>query len=196
MAALITDSRYEELKRSVVEMFEECAYDTYPINGFEIAARLQYRLVPYSKMLLPDREKALSISNDGYCAITKRDDGIYEYTIFYNDNYDHLPERQNWTILHEIGHIYLGHLDENPKAVEVAEAEANFFAKYSIAPPPLINVLHCTCTEDIMKHFFVSRRAAEYSLDYYNKWMQYGPPNYVDYEIELIETFREQPMAM
>lgn len=39
--------------------------------------------------------------------------------------------------MHEIGHIVLDHSEGS----ELAEVEARFFAKYALAPPPLIHKL-------------------------------------------------------
>ena len=43
--------------------------------------------------------------------------------------------RIRFTIIHEIGHIFLGHT----KHSDLAESEADFFARYSLAPPPIIH---------------------------------------------------------
>ena len=37
--------------------------------------------------------------------------------------------------MHEVGHYALGHIKEGDEE----EAEAEFFAKYALAPPPLIH---------------------------------------------------------
>ena len=43
--------------------------------------------------------------------------------------------RIRFTIMHEIGHIVLDHTEHS----DLAESEANFFAKYALAPPPLVH---------------------------------------------------------
>ena len=70
-----------------------------------------------------------------------------EYS-FYND-IDRCYERQNWTILHEIGHIVLDHTGHS----EHEEDEANFFAKYAIAPPVLVHKIGAECPQDIYEIF-------------------------------------------
>lgn len=194
MPKLLPVDRYKEIKLSIVDMFEECKLFRIPINGLEIATLLQYRLIPYSTLSLPERNAAEAESEDGYCEVKLRDDGIYEYVINYNDSA--MPERMNWTILHEIGHIYLGHLDDNKKAPAVEEAEANFFAKYAIAPPPLVNELRCSCPEDIQKKFHTSWTAACNCYAYYQKWKQYGPIDYELFERRLIRMFSDLRVAM
>ena len=46
----LSDSQYENIKENVVDMYEECGLTAYPIDCMEIARRLNYRLVPYSKL--------------------------------------------------------------------------------------------------------------------------------------------------
>ena len=87
--------------------------------------------------------------------------------------------------MHEIGHIILDHTEES----ELAESEANFFAKYSIAPPPLIHAAKCEAYLDIAEVFDISIQAAYYSMIYYQKWLQYGPYNYEPFELRMLEIF-------
>lgn len=75
-------------------------------------------------------------------------------------------ERQNWTILHEIGHIVLDHRGHS----EHEEDEADFFAKYSIAPPVLVYKIGAESQYDIYTAFDISMEAAQYAFDYYRCW--------------------------
>ena len=70
------------------------------------------------------------------------------------------------------------------------ESEANFFAKYSIAPPPLINIAKCEGPWDVAFVFQVSLEAADYLFVSYQKWMQFGPPEFEPFELEMIEMFQ------
>ena len=87
------------------------------------------------------------------------------------------------------GHIYLGHFECDDLTEEEMEAEANFFAKYSIAPPPLVNIAKCECPWDVAVVFDVSGEASMYLYSYYQKWMQYGPREYEPFELQMIEMF-------
>lgn len=72
------------------------------------------------------------------------------YYVFYNDT---MPkERCRWNIIHELAHLYLGHLLLMHKAktlnvvlgaeeLEELEQEANYFTSYFTAPYPLIMFL-------------------------------------------------------
>lgn len=181
--------RYDQIKHEVLFMYEECEVCTYPINCIEIAKRLHYFVIPYSS--LPDHALRLAMmySPDGFSVLRKLPDtGMYRWFIFYNDF--NCYERQRWTILHEIGHIYLGHFENEELTYAEKEAEANFFTKYSIAPPPLINEAKCTCPFDVSIIFQVSGQASMYLFTYYKKWMEFGSPEYEPFELELLEMFQ------
>lgn len=180
----LSDSRYEAIKQDVVDMFEECGLDTYPIDCFEIARRLHYRLVPYSKLKGKKLIAARQISLDGFhILIEDKRTRMFVWVIVYNDSNSH--ERQRWTILHEIGHIRLDHTQES----ELAEAEANFYAKYSIAPPPLVHIAQCEDFMDIATKFDMSVTAAFYAMEYYLKWLRYGPAEYQPVEQKMLRLF-------
>ncbi len=176
----LSNERYEEIKETIVEMFEAYHVSCVPISGFEIATRMGIKAVPYSAF--DERIKALMMkeSEDGF---TKINGGTY--TIYYNDSKQY--GRINHTIMHEIGHIVLGHLEES----ELAEAEARFFAKYALAPPPLIHKLKLTSPSEIARIFEISYEAACYAYDYYQKWVSYGDKEYTTYEIKTLALFRE-----
>ena len=102
--------------------------------------------------------------------------------IFYNDRKNY--RRCNMTILHEIGHAVLGHTEETNH--DIAEAEAAFFAKYAIAPPPLVHKIQSKTAVAISEQFDISLEAAMYARDYYLKWLQFGPHDYLEYEVVLL----------
>ena len=170
-------------------MFEECEVDSYPIDPFFIARKLHYVLRPYSSLPLDDYLRATFVSPDGYSILEKNPDtGLWVPVIYYNDGVS--PYRIRWTLLHEIAHCYLGHID-NPddSQSDIEEAEANLFAKYALAPPPLIHVCQCATPADVARTFCLSADAATYSYDYYLKWVYYGPRCYQDFELQLLRLF-------
>lgn len=103
--------------------------------------------------------------------------------IYYNEKIGY--GRTNYTITHECGHIILDHTEPS----DLAEAEANFFAKYAIAPPVLIDVLDLKDPEEIYTHFEISHQAAIYAFSYYKKWLTYGNRFYTNYEQRLLKLF-------
>lgn len=82
------------------------------------------------------------------------------YIVLYNDmvcNFEHL----NWTLAHEIGHIYLGHKQDGP----LEEIEAHFFAAQLFMPEHSIYMMskeHGKINKyDLIEIFGVSEEAAE-----------------------------------
>lgn len=194
MRGLLSNERYEELKKLVVEMFEEAEVNSLPIDCFYIAKKLKYVLRPYSQLDLEAYLDAMDISVEGYSQVEKNPvTGMYEYVIYYNDmNFD--INHQRFTIFHEIAHCYLGHHDEeqNMWNEQIEEAEANFFAKYAMAPPPLINhYREHVCPALIQQIFQTSGEEAGYDYDYYMKWLEYGPVDYTANERHLLAMFEE-----
>ena len=171
--------RCEEIKRIVVKMFQDYGVSCVPINGFEIAAKMGIKVIPYSAF--PDVVRCLMIkkSEDGFSV--ELDSG--EWRIYYNDAKDY--GRVNNTIMHELGHIVLDHTEDS----ELAEKEVKFFAKYALAPPVLIHKFKLTDVYEVMRIFEISFEAAAYAYDYYQKWLEYGSCEYTDYELVTLNLF-------
>ena len=170
-------------------MFEECEIDSYPIDCFTIAEKLYYKLRPYSSLSPKEYEEAMEFDIDGFSRVEV--DSITHmnrYVIYYNDKLNF--GRMRWTIFHEIGHVYLGHHD-NPDSSNssLEEAEADFFAKYAIAPPPLINATKCKSALDISNTFCASLQASSNLYNYYQKWLNFGPQEYEPFELAMLALF-------
>ncbi|WP_238483747.1 ImmA/IrrE family metallo-endopeptidase [Anaerosporobacter faecicola] len=92
---------------------------------------------------------------DGYTIILPEDS---MYIVLYNKEL--CKSRINWTIAHEIGHIYMGHTQDTEKE----EIEAHFFAAQLIMPEYVIYKMECIYGEvsvnDILGVFYVSKDAA------------------------------------
>ena len=161
----LTNDEYEFIKGEVVHVFQKHQIHCVPVSGFEIAIKMDVKIVPYSTLSKQKRDEALDESEDGF--VVEENDG-QEY-IYYND-IGRSYERQNWTLLHEIGHIVLDHtgLEVNK---DKEEDEANFFAKYAIAPPVLVYRIGATCAEDIYEAFDVTYEEAVYAFGYYQTWL-------------------------
>lgn len=175
----LADERYEEIKRAVVDMFNEHNVNCVPISAFEIATKMGIKMIPYSAK--PERLQILLLkeSEDGF--VVQKEEVWY---IFYNDQRPY--KRINNTVMHEIGHIVLDHTEES----ELAEAEVKFFAKYALAPPVLIHKLKLDSIWEISTAFDISIEAAQYAYDYYKKWLRYGKSEYTSYEKEILTLFK------
>lgn len=180
MGVKLSSKRCEEIKEVVVSTFEELDISCVPISGFEIATKLGAVVIPYSSKSKDAQKLMLEESDDGFSV--KKDGKWY---IFYNDKKCY--GRINNTLTHECGHIVLDHTEES----ELAEAEANFFAKYALVPPVLIHKLNLKSAQEVYEHFGVSREAAGYAFEYYYKWKHYGRKNYTNYELRLLRLFKE-----
>jgi len=176
----LTDGQYEFIKGEVVALFERYDVRCIPINGFELAYKMGMTLIPYSTLTKKKYTAAKKISADGFYV----EDRYGNDMIFYNDD-GVSYERMNMTILHEIGHCVLDHKGESDEE----EAEANFFAKYAAAPPPLIHRIQPETPEDIAYAFNISCEASIYALRYYRQWLAYGGKDYTEYEIRLLRLF-------
>ena len=139
----LTDEEYEFIKGEVIHIFEKYNIKCIPVSGFEIASKMKITLIAYSSLSRKKLKTAMEVSEDGF--FIEKDGREY---IFYND-IDICYERQNWTILHEIGHIVLDHTGHS----EHEEDEANFFAKYAIAPPVLVHKIGAESPQDIYEIF-------------------------------------------
>lgn len=77
--------------------------------------------------------------------------------IFYDDTVS--PERQRFTVAHELGHIIMRH-----SGAEDNEAEANVFASRLLMPACVLYACEVKTADEIMSLCAVSRQAAEIRL--------------------------------
>ena len=178
---MLSNERYEEIKRIVVRMFDKYHVSCIPISGFEIATQMGIPVIPYSAFSEDKQSLLMKMSEDGFRTYDK--EGGYQ--IVYNERKNY--GRVNHTIMHEIGHIVLGHTEDS----DLAEAEVSFFAKYALAPPILINKLKLETPEQIAEVFGISYEAACYAYSYYKKRLAYGGRYCTPYEMKMLELFRE-----
>lgn len=180
----LPDSTYEEIKMEVTYLFEELDIRCIPISGFEILQKMGIKLIPYSSFQKQKREILLKKFPDAFFT-----DFIGEEAIVYNDEISY--PRLNMTLLHEIGHIVLGHTNEMNE--DKQEAEAKFFAKYALAPPPLVHLLKPNSPMEIMELFQISYEAAQIAYTNYLKWRKkkHQEMKLTPYEKALFKRFKE-----
>lgn len=91
--------------------------------------------------------------------------------------------------MHEIGHYAMGHIKDG----EEEESEAKFFAKYALAPPPLIHTFIEHITPDSIRNVFdLSNQAAKNAYWYYRSWLYNSGSYYTDYEEKILELFKAE----
>lgn len=123
------------------------------------------------------RKRILFDSFKNYCRATGMDDaGVSAalpdgctlvfgstYLVLYRGE-ERKKDRLNFTLAHEIGHIYLGHQRDG----DLEEIEANFFAAELLMPEPVVRYLmrenNGLRAEDLHEWFYVTRMAAEKRL--------------------------------
>lgn len=184
----LKDEQYEHIKQTVIDTFEYYNIRCIPINCFEMACKMGIKIRPYSAFDQKLKERAFEYSTDGFSC---QKNGVWY--IVYNDEKENYG-RINNTLMHEIGHFALGHTDSSG---EEEEAEAKFFAKYALAPPPLIHAIHkilkVQITTDIIRDTFcISDEAARIAYSYYQKWLKYGIKSSSAYDAKLIQLFEHE----
>lgn len=182
----LPDNRYEKIKQDVVNMYEKNDIRCIPIDCFEICQKMCIKLIKYSILTNDTLASVLKSSEDGFCIQTLEVFGLsanLQWYIYYNDNMPY--QRIRFTIMHEIGHIVLDHTEHS----ELAESEANFFAKYALAPPPLVHKTNPEDYLDIAITFNLSDECAYYAMKTYNNWLRFGSNKFLDYELSLLLQF-------
>lgn len=182
----LSNETYEYIKGEACALLVKLDVKCMPVNGYEIAAKMGITLIPYSSLSRKKLRWAKKVSRDGFY-YENNDNNFGQEIIYYND-IGNTYERQNMTILHEIGHCVLDHNGEDPDA---EEEEANFFAKYIIAPPVLIDKICPEGPDDIMFFFDISYEAACYALEYYQCWLRfhYAYGSFTSYERKLLTLY-------
>ena len=180
----LDDETYEEIKGEVAHCLVQCGM-SYPLDVNELARRMNLKVVPYSSLGCDAYISAMQASQDGFLC---EKNNAFAY-VFFND--ERMSERQDTSILHEIGHFGMDHNTTPNKSDEEKEAEAKFFAKYAKAPMPLIHLLPIITISTIQKAFGLSYEAAGYALDNYRKWLDRFNGTYTDYEQKILSLKRD-----
>lgn len=151
-----------------------------PIDPFNIIKNKGYVLIPFSKFEPDNRPDCIDEDND---AFSFYDPTMKTQVIVYND--EKPLNRIRFTLMHELGHIDLGHKCES----DLAKKMADYYAGYALAPSPLIGKYDCENAQDISSKFWISLECAAVRYDRYIKWVAYGGRYLKDYEINLINLF-------
>lgn len=176
-------NRYDVIEESAVKLFMKLNISKIPIDPFEIVEALGIKLETYSQLTELTYEQKMLISKDGFCYEKELSSTESQWIIAYNEN---MPSaRVRFTIMHEIGHIILKHSEHS----ELADSEANYFASYSLAPPPLIHEIKPEDYIDVAEIFDISKECAMYAMKRYNNWRRYGSKDFLDHEIKLLTLF-------
>ncbi|WP_422122895.1 ImmA/IrrE family metallo-endopeptidase [Planococcus sp. X10-3] len=171
-----TRARYRLATQKAHEFIKENSINSLPVDPFVLADLMDVSLKTYTEVSIEKNQTLEETikgfgSRDGIAALS---DGVPG--IFYNDT--EIPSRVRFTIIHELGHIYLGHLDDfeetsftrknlSNEKYEVLERETNCFARNVLAPLPVVDSLEQINPKSLIELFFISSGAAKARLDFY-----------------------------
>ena len=171
-------ARYGYCAEKACEFLEEFKINSYPIDVEKIIHKQKWGLTPYSLIMQEfncDRDKVIKClrSKDGYTQL----DGT-NYSIAFNDD-SKLGNRTRFTLMHEIGHIYLKHLEDyditllyrgslSKQENKVLENEANAFARNVLAPTSVLLQLKDKSITNVSNKFGISYEAAKIRLELFN----------------------------
>ncbi len=170
---------YAKIEIAVTKLFLELNIGTYPIDPFEIIRRKGYILRTYSKLAEQKRQALKAKDLD---ATSFYDPNLKTFVIYYDET--QTIERIRFTLMHEVGHITMGHREES----DLAKKMADYFAAYSLAPSPIIMKYHCEDYLEVADMFVISTESAYYTFQRYNNWYEFGG-RIKDYEKALIALF-------
>lgn len=176
----LSKQRYEEINIAVYKLFRDYNIKTVPIDIEAICLKMGIKLIPYSQVKKEQRKKFMVISKDGFSYLNEKEKCYY---IYYNSEVQW--QRTRFTIMHEIGHIVLGHSEYSEKN----EAEANFFSRSALAPIPLLLRWEIEDVEEIVSTFDISYEAAKYISNNIDKRKKGNHSELQDYELALVKLF-------
>jgi Zn-dependent peptidase ImmA (M78 family) len=186
-------SYYKSGIEKATEVLVEFGILQTPVQFTKILRALsnEIRLMRYSEYMKRCRcslEDTISVmqSSDGAC-VYKPTAG--KYLICYNDVDSRMIRRERFTIAHELGHYFLGHLEKagtnilsrgelSEREYLLYEREADVFARNLLSPAPLAyKVFYFSPREDacsnIQKVFGISYQAAETRLSAMDEDLNY-----------------------
>lgn len=192
--------RFDYVTDKAYDLLLEYGYNRFPISPFKVLEDLSdfVACLPWS-----EAKKSLKSSDPFHLrelkaearTIRPRADG--KYYIVYDDVLVNSDARISWTIMHEIGHIILGHLTDfgetaldrgglTEKKYGVLEIEAHYFAAEFLMPTSLLKFFSEITIDEMVLLFGVSEEAARKK---YNRVFQatYMPAS--AYDDKLIRNF-------
>ena len=172
--------KYEEIEKKVLSLYTELNIRKLPIDPLAITRKLGYILVPFSKVGEAVEPQSENDENDAFSFFNPK----YNKFVIVYDNKKPLA-RLRFTLMHEIGHIQLGHKHES----DLARRMADYYAGYALAPTPLIHKFARNGIEAIRTVFSVSKYCAEICHNRYSNWLLYGDFELKNYEKTFLDLF-------
>ena len=126
---------YDQIEEDVVKLHIELEL-SIPVKPSEVAKRLGFIVHKFSEIYSEENDLIeLRTGNDGNRrdGLSYYDPDVQTYVIWVNDIDSIYEEHDGFTIMHEIGHIRMGHRGDS----QLAEMVANYYATYALVPFPL-----------------------------------------------------------
>ena len=186
----LANKRYNEIKRTVADLFEDYDVRTIPIDVFGLAEKMGIEIVFASKC----NRNCLMDYFDNVESCVAYNDVLQKYVV-YLDDVNTGKKRQKFSLAHEIIHIVLNHKDQS----KYNESEANFGAAYLLCPTSLAILSSAEelmlSTEGIQSIFDVSLGLAKIAARHNKKRLanvRWGP---ADYESRINSLLKESLFA-
>lgn len=167
--------RFDYVTNKAYEFLIEYGYSRFPIDSFSALNNLSENVTCLSwsdarKVLKHDDPFHLVELKAEARTVFLRDSN--EYLMVYDDVHYNYDKRIMWTIMHEIGHIVLGHLTDfeatslkrgglTKDEYGILEVEAHFFAAEVLMPTELVRCFTDISIEEMELLFGVSEEAAQ-----------------------------------
>lgn len=148
----------EIINEKIYDIYKICEIKQFPIDCFRIIETLEIPLIKYSSVNEARRKNYHMVSDDSF---------KFRGRIYYNDLSPHIM-RQRFSLMHELGHITLGHSGNSQQN----EDEADRFSSYILAPRIAIHKMNCQNAQQIHDTFHISYRAANRVLADYYHWFR------------------------
>lgn len=149
---------HDKINEIILEVYRTCSIRTFPIDCISILQKYGYCCIPYDRLSTKKQQACEQISHDSF---------LLNHTIYYNAAVTY--GRIRFSLMHELGHILLGHHDSSPED----EADANTLASNLLAPRMAIHYTHSTTDTQIASHFKVTLKAARYMYQDYLRWYKH-----------------------
>lgn len=155
------DANY--IKRLAYNFLLREGVTSLPVNAQHILKKRHYYLLPYTKVHMDMTPKELTMAyGDAFVYPTGYDPIPYGLGI----NMECTQVERNWTIMHELAHIELGHVTELTcasgflSAERWAEEEVELFCLYAMCPDVVLKELNIRLAVDILAKCYVPYRKA------------------------------------
>ncbi len=188
-------NRYDELDKAALQILMDYSGGEFPIDLGRLCEKLRIKLTPYSALKPSKLSEIKSIApneelKDGFSIVLKQPDseGYHAYT-YYNDDKKEMnfSERPSFTIAHEIKHVIFHETD--PTGEE--ESEADHFARYLLAPMPLLIVGKYENPYEVQERFGLTFTASCNALGAMNHRVKAHGYSLFEYENDFIDWFLE-----